>query len=111
MLNDATFSPILVEVGHAIRIDDGKGTEICNVTGNIWITQEGDQRDIVLGPGEMFAIDRDGLTLLVALGETAAVRIIAGGDTAVLQNFIAAGLVGAGRCAGTADTRNLQVAA
>ena len=111
MLNDATFFPITIDVGRAIRIEDGKGTEICCITGNIWITQAGDQRDIVLGPGDLFAIDRDGLTLLVALGEPAAVRIIAGDDKAALKKLVAAGVVGTRACAHTADTRNLHVAA
>ena len=32
----------------------------------MWLTMEGDRRDVVLNPGASFVVDRDGLTLLAA---------------------------------------------
>ena len=35
--------------------------------GALWVTLEGDNRDIALTPGRSFTIDRNGLTVLFAL--------------------------------------------
>jgi len=40
------------------------------VSGTLWITQDGDQRDIVLAPGESFAFDRPGDALISALDDS-----------------------------------------
>ena len=75
MTQQATLIPTLVEPGQSARIIDGLGTEIRIVDGIIWITQAGDQRDIVLRAGGTFTLDRDGLALLVAIDNPARVLI------------------------------------
>jgi hypothetical protein len=45
------------------------GWKVHAVSGSIWITQEGDVRDIVLEPGESFVLDRHGPALLTPLGK------------------------------------------
>ncbi|MCE9641403.1 MAG: DUF2917 domain-containing protein [Betaproteobacteria bacterium] len=50
--------------GLALR-DAGGSTVICE-SGSIWLTMEGDSRDIVLEPGDSFTVARAGLTLLAA---------------------------------------------
>jgi ferric-dicitrate binding protein FerR (iron transport regulator) len=50
--------------GLALR-DAGGSTVTCE-SGSVWLTMEGDSRDIVLAPGESFTVDRAGLTLLAA---------------------------------------------
>ena len=47
---------------------DGQGTLIACLAATVWITQDGDERDIVLTAGETFRIDRPGLTLINAFG-------------------------------------------
>ena len=42
------------------------GAKIACVSGELWVTQENDARDIILGPGQEFTIDRPGLTLVHA---------------------------------------------
>lgn len=47
---------------------DGQGTLIACLAAKVWITQDGDERDIVLTAGETFRIDRPGLTLINGFG-------------------------------------------
>lgn len=49
------------------RIQDGRGLLLSVQFGTIWITQAGSVKDVFVGPGGSFLIDRDGLTL-VSLG-------------------------------------------
>lgn len=39
------------------------------LSGQVWITLDGDPRDVVLDPGQMFTVDRDQRTLVMALDE------------------------------------------
>jgi uncharacterized protein (AIM24 family) len=50
--------------GLALR--DARGRTVKCVSGSVWLTMEGDRRDVVLNPGASFVVDRDGLTLLAA---------------------------------------------
>ena len=36
--------------------------------GNLWITEEGNHEDKIIGNGELFVLDRHGLSLITALG-------------------------------------------
>jgi hypothetical protein len=49
------------------RIVDGRGLLVACLQGAAWVTQTRDPRDIVLQSGDSFVLDRDGLTLLMAL--------------------------------------------
>lgn len=51
---------------HTVEIREGRGYRVICRRGGLWITQEGDTRDIVIGAGESFVIDNDGLTLVHA---------------------------------------------
>jgi hypothetical protein len=53
-------------LGATLRIDDGRDRAIAVFEGQVWITQESDPRDIVIGPGESFTFDRPGLALVQA---------------------------------------------
>lgn len=54
----------------SLLLDDVKGATLHVIRGKVWITQENDTRDVVLGPGEAFTVERDGLTILEAQGDT-----------------------------------------
>lgn len=110
MVTDQTFVPTLIQPGNSMRILDGIGTEVCAVAGTVWITQEGDQRDVILQPGDRFTLDRAGLALLVALEEAAAVRLLKVGDRVVLADLASAGIVAANRCATPKSDRRLALA-
>ena len=60
-------TPVYLKPRELLPVENGVGIEVKALRGNLWITQAGDAKDKVLGPGESFVIDRAGLTLVTAL--------------------------------------------
>jgi hypothetical protein len=58
---------IQLDRGRTLRLSDALGATVRVTRGELWMTQEGDPRDVVLGPGDTFSIDRGGLSVLQAL--------------------------------------------
>jgi len=56
--------------GDLVEVNDGHGTTLRVTKGALWITQEHDRRDIVLRAGDVWTVERQGLTLLQAQGAT-----------------------------------------
>lgn len=54
--------------GELIRLDGARGTTLRVTRGRLWLTLEHDVRDVVLSAGDVFMIDRGGLTLVEAQG-------------------------------------------
>ena len=54
-----------------LKLRDGSGHTVVCQSGGLWLTQHGDRRDVYLGPGESFQLDRNGLTLVQALEQSA----------------------------------------
>lgn len=52
--------------GSSVRIEDGAGILVYVWEGELWVTQEGDQRDHFVTPGRWFRLQRDGASLLHA---------------------------------------------
>ena len=50
----------------AMALRDALGSTVTCVSGTLWLTMEGDSRDIVLGAGASFVVERDGLTIVAA---------------------------------------------
>ncbi len=50
-----------------LGIDDGRGLRLRVAAGTVWLTQQGDGRDVVLREGESFVIERPGRTVVQAL--------------------------------------------
>jgi hypothetical protein len=50
-----------------MRFDDAAGTDIVCLRGELWLTQDGDPRDVVLATGDRFTLDSQGVTLVSAL--------------------------------------------
>lgn len=44
-----------------------RGARIESRSGSVWVTQDGDLRDVVLNPGEAHVLDREGPVLVQAL--------------------------------------------
>ncbi len=66
---------IALEREGSLRVEPGTRVEITCLTGVLWVTQEGDARDLFLGPGESFKLLPRGVTLVAAL-EPATVRLL-----------------------------------
>jgi len=49
-----------------VKLDGARGTTLRVTLGKLWITLENDTRDVVLEAGDVFTIDRGGLTLVEA---------------------------------------------
>lgn len=54
-----------------LKVRGGAGNAIVCHSGSVWVTQDGDQRDIILDAGESFVLDRNGATLVQALEQSA----------------------------------------
>jgi uncharacterized protein YjiS (DUF1127 family) len=67
--------------GEVLRLHDAAGRHVGVACGNVWVTQERDPRDRVLGAGSSLRLTRDGLTLVMPLG---------GDATVVLEEGLAA---------------------
>jgi quercetin dioxygenase-like cupin family protein len=64
---DLTQANIRLERQRELSLADAAGVEITCFSGAIWLTTEGDSRDIVLTAGDFHAIRRNGITLVNAL--------------------------------------------
>jgi len=56
-----------------LRVRDAAGTTVCAVEGAVWITEENQEKDIVLEHGACYRLRRSGLALVNALGGAASV--------------------------------------
>ena len=70
MNNDLVHAAHQLNKGKLHRLRHGQGLRVVTLTGCLWITQDRDQRDVVLEAGEGFTLDRDGDTLLSALSDS-----------------------------------------
>jgi hypothetical protein len=66
------LSPLTVSIpvhpSRPLHVRDGYGRRITVVAGHVWVTQDGDPRDIVLGAGDDFLFDRSAPAIISALG-------------------------------------------
>ena len=61
-------APLVGLSWHEVRAFAGhRGLEIASHRGRVWITQDGDPRDVVIAAGESHALDRDGPVHVQAL--------------------------------------------
>ncbi len=56
--------------GRIRHVSAERGRRVECLSGSIWITQDGDLRDVVLAPGEAFDFDRRGDALLSAFADS-----------------------------------------
>lgn len=50
-----------------LALRDGAGTRIVCHSGSLWITQEGDVKDAIIGPADVLTVRKSGLTIVTAL--------------------------------------------
>jgi hypothetical protein len=58
---------IALDAHRALSLTDAVGAEVEVVAGHVWLTTDGDLRDIFLAPGEAHSIERPGLTIINAV--------------------------------------------
>jgi len=54
--------------GDLVELSDACGTTLRVTKGTLWVTQERDKRDIVLRAGDVWTVERQGLTIIEAQG-------------------------------------------
>lgn len=67
MAQKKAVSPLLLEQGGSIILTDATSTIIRCQQGTVWLTQNNDLRDVILGPGDQFQPDRKGPVVVHAL--------------------------------------------
>ena len=60
-------SGMVLGAGQLLSLDDAVGVRIASQGGSVWITQDGDPRDIVLRAGESFELDRATAVIVQAI--------------------------------------------
>ena len=50
-----------------LRVEGARCTRVVCLAGELWITQDADQRDLVVPAGNAFTLDRDGIAVITAL--------------------------------------------
>jgi hypothetical protein len=65
--------PVNLPARSVHRIEGGKGLQITSVAGTVWVTQADDPRDIVLGRGRSFILDRKGVAVVYGLSDASIV--------------------------------------
>src|SRR5262245_41719205 len=58
---------IALDAHRVLSLTDAAGAEVAVVAGHVWLTTDGDLRDIFLAPGEAHSIERPGLTVINAV--------------------------------------------
>ena len=69
MNTDLNLAAISLKHGQMQRVQDARGSLVLCLSGTLWLTQDGDPRDVVLEAGDEGRIDRDGLSILYALSD------------------------------------------
>ena len=61
-------TPLLaLEAGQVVSLDDAQGTRIIARSGTVWVTEEGENLDHIVGPGDALIVARSGRTVVQAL--------------------------------------------
>ena len=93
---------LCVKRNQVVKVRGGIGHSVVCESGSIWVTQDGDLRDIVLHAGDAFTLDRAGPALLQAFEQgTVTIRRPETKTGATgLPAFLRAGIFGAGPARG-----------
>jgi hypothetical protein len=65
-MSHANAATVHLAHGESLVLPDIQGTALMVTRGTVWITQENDTKDVVLSAGDLWMVDRDGLTIIEA---------------------------------------------
>ena len=94
MRNDLRSSIVWLGPNQLLELRDAQGRVLTSVIGSLWITQEDDLRDLVIGAGESRRIEHGGVTLAQSLNGAAYVLIEDGADARVIHADGSSDIVG-----------------
>ena len=67
-MNVQAKAPVVsLAAGEVLTLDDAQGTRILARLGTLWVTEEGEGRDHIVGPGDSIVVARAGRTVIQAL--------------------------------------------
>lgn len=69
MVPDTNLSGLTLGRHQSQRVDAPQGVRVHCLHGTLWITQDGEARDIVLGPGDQYRLEHATTTYLSALDD------------------------------------------
>lgn len=72
---ELTAGAVRLAANQTLKLLDGAGSTVCAVEGSVWITEENQPRDVVLGQGACYRLRHPGLAIVNALGGEAAVAL------------------------------------
>jgi len=70
MNNDLILGTRALTKGRIRRVHAALGKRVECLSGSLWVTQDGDRRDVLLAGGEAFEFDRPGDALVSALADS-----------------------------------------
>jgi len=76
--------------GDLVELNDSRGTTVRVTQGTLWLTQEHDTQDVVLRAGDVWTIERQGLTLVEAQGSARVCVVGMGSRTLAARGRVAA---------------------
>jgi hypothetical protein len=56
--------------GEVVTLVDAQGTRIVARSGSVWVTEEGDRQDHIMGPGDARVVAHSGRTIVQALAHS-----------------------------------------
>jgi len=66
---------VRLQRGQILRVVDAAGASIEARAGTVWITEDGQRRDIILEPGGSYRLRRPGVAIVNAVGGEAEVTL------------------------------------
>ena len=60
---------LALRAGQYMRLPQARGWTVQAIAGTVWITQDGDMRDVVLEAGDCIELDRDAPAMFSPLGD------------------------------------------
>ncbi len=56
-----------LEQGDVLPLDNASGVRVASLQGSLWLTEENGKGDVILKPGQSYAVAKKGRTLVQAL--------------------------------------------